>query len=75
MSRQSKCTHDYWRRVEYRCVDCEAQELALAHAAGFREGLLAALRWSWPDTNDAGIDDIVRMIFAPAPAKDGEGET
>ena len=28
----------------------------------FKAGVEAALRWSWPDTDDAGIADMVRMV-------------
>ena len=36
--------------------DCAGEE------GGYKAGVEAALRWSWPDTDDAGIADMVRMV-------------
>ena len=62
-------------------VDATVAECRASHAAGFREGVEAALRWSWPETDDAGIADMMLIVTTlpeniralAHPAATGEG--
>jgi len=45
----------------------------VAFKAGFRAGVQAALRWSWPEVDDVGILTMTLTVLAPtkAPCPDG----